>query len=358
MAPMALYAQMFSGEINTEWQWNTKEGNFNWVNMLRLDANIGLWRGGSVEAATYSAVKVKDNIGIEDWQFYSNIEVDNLILAFAVLGYMHSWEDKEANLFFGIRNMNEDYFISDLTSLFLSSSPGIFPTIAVSYNIANYPVSSVGIHFDKTWDNWTWKVSLYNGVGYNGWKKHDTPFTVRPKYDGVLGVTEVSYNWEKGHYFLGTAIHSKRFEGSDVDFVEDEERGHFVTHKQPSAAIWIYGEQQVWEGDDMELNIMAQYSQNTYHKSNCQKYAELGIAYSDEKSNRVGLSAQFAEYSKAFVSSDEKVFTKGYQRNEWSLEATYSRELIPNLTLQPSMQYIKNGNGNFGVMLARLQYAF
>ena len=61
-----------------------------------------------------------------------------MLAALAVLGYMHEW--KEAHLFVGVRNVNEDFFTSDVTSLFTNGSCGIFPTIAASYPIANFPL--------------------------------------------------------------------------------------------------------------------------------------------------------------------------------------------------------------------------
>lgn len=80
--------------------------------------------------------------------------------ALAVLGYRHAWEN--ANVFLGVRNVNEDFFTSDATSFFVNSSCGIFPTIAVSYPIANYPFSGLTVYFDVSQNGWTFRNSLYN----------------------------------------------------------------------------------------------------------------------------------------------------------------------------------------------------
>ena len=128
------HGQCFSGELATELHWNMKK-KVNWTNQLRLNLSIPLWNGaGSIEASTLHMLRTNETI-IDDWQGFSNIEEENTPAAIAVLGYMHQWE--RAHLFFGVRNVNEDFFTSDVTSLFFNGSCGIFPTIAASYPIAN-----------------------------------------------------------------------------------------------------------------------------------------------------------------------------------------------------------------------------
>ena len=42
------------------------------------------------------------------------------------------------------------------------------------------------LYFDVTKGKWTFRNSLYNGAGYNGWKAHDNPFLVRPKKENFI----------------------------------------------------------------------------------------------------------------------------------------------------------------------------
>lgn len=169
-------AQSISGVYTTEWQWNMKQKT-NWVNQLRLDMSLPLGKGNnSIEAATLHVAKTDDTI-VDDWQGFSNIEADNMFAAIAVLGFMHEW--KSGHVFLGVRNVNEDFFTSDVTSLFLNGSEGIFPTIAASYPIANYPLSGLTLYFDVTRGAWTFRNSLYNGVGYfAGAAVHSRQFSI------------------------------------------------------------------------------------------------------------------------------------------------------------------------------------
>ena len=229
------HAQWFSGEYTTEVQWDLKK-HTNWLNHLRLDLAIPLWEGkGTLEAATLHVARTREGI-IDDWQGHSNIEEDNMLAALAVLGYMHEW--KEAHLFVGVRNVNEDFFTSDVTSLFTNGSCGIFPTIAASYPIANFPLSGLTVYFDVGKDGWVLRNSLYNGVGYNGWKHHDNPFRLRPKTDGIFNISQLEYTHPKGRYYAGVAIHTRQFaideEGEQVPAEE--------ASTKTTCAWLVYGE--------------------------------------------------------------------------------------------------------------------
>lgn len=186
-------AQTFSGTYTAEWQWDMNK-NTNFVNLLRLELNVPLWNGGTFEAATLHVAKTNDGI-IDDWQGFSNIEADNMFGGIAVLGYMHEW--KAGHVFVGVRNVNEDFFTSDITALFTNSSCGIVPTIGSSYPIANYPFSGLTVYFDVQKGGWLFRNSLYNGVGYNGWKHGDNPFLVRPKKDGIFDMAQLEYSHDR-----------------------------------------------------------------------------------------------------------------------------------------------------------------
>ncbi|MFQ9810459.1 MAG: hypothetical protein ACLRYB_13680 [Segatella copri] len=141
------YAQSFNGQYISEWQWDMNK-NTNLTNQLRLELSVPIGKGkDSFEAATLHVAKTNDGI-IDDWQGFSNIDADNNFAMLAVLGYMHEWNS--GHLFVGVRNVNEDFFTSDVTALFQNSSEGIFPTVASSYPIANYPYSGLTLYFDVT----------------------------------------------------------------------------------------------------------------------------------------------------------------------------------------------------------------
>ena len=352
IAPCLSFAQEFSGELTSEWQWDMNKRT-NWVNLLRLNMKLPLANGkGAFEAATLHVAKTKEETILADWQGFSNIEADNMFAAIAVLGYMHTWQN--AHLFVGVRNVNEDFFTSDMTSLFTNSSCGIFPTIAASYPIANYPFSGLTLYFDVTRGPWTFKNSLYNGTGYNGWKGNDNPFLVRPKRDGVFNISQLEYSAHDARYFAGLTVHTRQHltcvqegfvttDGASASENDGEEAvSTEKTTNKTTFAWWLYGEQPVWTAGDRSVVCMAQYSENTSHKNKCYRYAEVGCAYRDSL-NECGLSGQYARFQEG---------------NEWSMELTWRRQLSETVAVQPSFQYVNNANGQFTVLSARLCLSF
>ncbi len=349
-------AQTISGEYNGEWEWDFNN-HTNFVNLLRFDFEWSPWKNGTIEAATIHIARTNDPI-IPDRQVFSNVYEENNYASIAVLGYKHSWQ--HVNLFVGVRNSNEDFFTSETTSFFTNSSLGIFPTIAASYPIPNYPVSSLNITLDFTFGNWTITEALYNGVGYSGWKKNDNPFLVRPKRDGIYDELQVAYETERSFYSVGAAMHTK-------EFIYDEE-GDFINRNKFSAALWAYGEQTVWEGaDDQKVRLMAQLSFNTNSHSACTSYAEVGCTYGFGQ-NTIGVSGQYCRFHDAeplfsdLWAEDDFCEPTGYsfaKCDEYSVELTWQHEFNEHLSVQPSFQYIHtNRHENYTALLGRLTYSF
>lgn len=89
-------------------------------------------------------------------------------------------------------------------------------------------------------------------MGYNGWRRHDNPFLVRPKEDGVFNISQLEYSHRDGHYFAGVAVHSRQF-------AVDEE-GELLTESpaaETSCAWWAYGEQPLWKAEEKSISVMA-----------------------------------------------------------------------------------------------------
>lgn len=332
---VAAQAQTFGGCFTTEGQYAVR-GSANWVNLLRLDFSMPLAHGaGSVEAATIHAFKTHDPI-VGDWQTFSNIETSNLAAAIAVLGYRHAW--RNASLFVGVRNVNEDFFTSPLTSLFTNSSCGLFPTIAASYPIANYPFSSLTLYMDVGRAGWLFRNSVYNGVGHNGWNRHDNPFRLSPAHDGVFNISQLEYAWRGGRYYVGAAVHTRRFPVDDEGAIADADG----SRSGVSCAWWAYGEQSLWREGGGDVSCMVQLSANTRKSSGCYRYGEVGCVYTDS-SSACGLSAQYARF---------------HQGREYSVEATWRRHIDHHIDVQPALQYITNDEGDHLVLSARLYIRF
>lgn len=294
-------AQEFGIWYDTELQTDFK-GNYNNVNLLYLSAEYPLSNHLKFNAATISIAKTREERLIDDLQTFSNIEEDNLPLALAVVGM--EWQINDRNtLFMGIRNVNEDYFTSTVTSLFTNSSCGIFPTLSCNLPIANYPLASVGIHYAYNSDRFNLLSSIYNGRGYNRWTGWENIWRVSPHKDGIFMITQGEWSLSKSKYFVGGCLHTD-------------------THSEPSSksALWCYTEQTLTD----HFSLIADYSHAFGKVCECLDFAGVGFQY-EYKKNTIGIFTDYARFC---------------DDTEYATEITYKYQFNNSVFIQASQHII------------------
>lgn len=213
-------------EATSEFQ-ITQSGDRNFANLLRLNASFSM-PNITLEAGSLSTYMTADGSIGEDMQTFSNLDADNIPFALSMLDICWRIDDRQS-LFLGIRNMNEDYFTSEVTSFFTNSSCGIYPTISANYSVANYPMASVGVHYSYFADQWGFQASLYNGQGYNHLTGHDNVFRFRPSQDGIFGLVQAEYSSDGRRYFLGSSIHSNYDDGVTPWFYTEQRLNDIIS---------------------------------------------------------------------------------------------------------------------------------
>lgn len=311
-----LNAQNAEVEYTSELQSNYR--NFNFVNLLRLDAVIPLNSSIAINAATISIAKTSENRLIEDLQTFSNIEEDNLPLALAVCGI--NWKiDGQNTLFAGLNNMNEDYFTSTVTSFFTNSSCGVFPTISANYPIANYPMASIGVHYSHEKDLLKFQASLFNGTGHNRLIGRENVFRFCPKDDGLFGIAQAEYHYMGNDYFVGIC---GRY------YLDD----NFNTSSL-GTAFWAYTEQNPTD----RLSFIISYS-HAFVAPECSDFAGIGGKYTF-KNWELGLFADMARFEKT---------------TEYAVEITGRMSLNTHLYIQPTVHAIITGHNFHAVGMLRI----
>lgn len=319
-------------EYTTELQTNFS-GDYNFINLLRLSADLRLGRGFTFRASTVSTAKTRDESITDDQLDFSNLYVDNTALALALGGV--EWSPNEHHtLFVGVHTMNEDCFASEVTSLFTTSSCGITPTVSMNYDIANFPVASLGMHYKYSADRWGLVATLYNGRGYGRFSGRENVFRFCPKDDGLFGVLQGELKPHGSHYFLGLAAHYGQL-GT-------------LPERRLRPTLWAYGEQRAGE----RLKILAGYSHafdtpNYEGLGACSDFVGLG-AKCDISRAELGLFTQYARFS----GEDRAVPA------EWTAELTCKVALTDHIYVQPTLHYIKNKDVNTPVGLLRLGIAY
>lgn len=326
-----LVAQTFELTYTTELQTDFRKGA-NWVNLLRSDFILPLGRKIEFECASVSVAKTRQERLANDLQVFSNIEAEGIPLAPAVLGIRIPME--QSSFFFGVRNLNEDYFVSSCTSLFTNSSCGIFPTISANYPIANYPVASMAIDYKLKFNHWTIESSLYNGTGYRNITGMNNVFRFCPDADGLLSIISVDYQRNGNGYFGGFVFYlegdSEHKNGREFDEIN-------VNKKNISTVLWGYIEQRVFRN----VHLLLQYSVSPAAYLNCRNYVGVGMVF-HKKQTVGGIFINHADFMDSY---------------EWAGELTWKFPFShKNGYVQPAIHLIRNNQERNILGLLRVGY--
>ncbi len=312
-------AQEFNVAYTTEIQSDFKDQN-NWLNQLRLDFGMDITKGLRFEASSFSVAKSNSDIAFGDYQTFSNIDADGMVLALAKLGL--NWAIGSSELFVGVHNMDENFFGQEHKSLFMNSSCGMIPTIAGNFGLATYPEAAMGIAYTLRLKEWTFQTSLYNGVGSTKFNGRNNVFRVCPDSDGFLSATQLSYEKNGSGYYLGMAHHN----GYHGDAAE----------KTTQSIFWAIAEQQITN----QLTLIGQYSFNSSANRDCRSFGGGGVTMA------VGESE-----GGAFVNYVDMNGT-----NELAAELTWKFPVFNNAYLQPALHYFTNSDKDDIVGVLRFGY--
>lgn len=305
-------------EYSGEFQMNN-DGNCNVVNVLRLSCNLPFSRKVAFDVSTVSVMQTnEDRIG-NDFQVFSNLDAYNLPLTLAVAGITLKM-NTEHTLFAGVRNLGEDYFTSDVTSLFTNSSCGVFPTISLNYPLANYPCASLALHYAYLTDFFTLQASIYNGVASDSFSGRSSLFRFCPESDGVFGIVQGEYKCHCGNYFLGAAA----YYGQCND----------MSQRGISPLFWIYSEQKIAEN----CSLIVDYSHDFGSNSPCRDFAGVGGKI-NIKGCELGVFSDYVSF---------------YGVAEWATELTCKAQISKCFSLQPAIHIVKTGEMTFGAGLLRI----
>lgn len=137
-----------------------------------------------------------------------------------------------------------------------NSSCGIFPTLSADYPIANYPVSSMGVHYELQQAQWLLQASLYNGKGSYRFTGKENVFRFCPQHDGILCLISFNYRHHDSNYHMGFALHSgmyRNYAKGDTEQASKKEK------KEIRKIIWGYAEQSIAPRLQVLLQVSAQW---------------------------------------------------------------------------------------------------
>jgi porin len=308
---------------------------YNLVNLLSLSVGLpsekinSSWTNGSFNIQLISTNKIYKERIADDLMTFSNIEEDNLPINAFLLGYTHRW--RKISLFGGVRNVNNDYFITPYTSLFSNSSAGIFPTLSINFPLANYPLSAMCLHLEYEPTKYLlFKSSLYNGIAHDPRKNVFKSFSVNPRADGIFSISELNFTQDKignGHYALGITANAWR------------------KNSKPAYTLWEEIEQTLINNNQKEIGLIIH--SGFAPSMECRYYYAVGGYFSGlltkRKQDRLGIYLNKAGFSTI---------------KERTLEITWQYQITNLIAIQPTFQCIRTGNKTTNIGLLRLIFTY
>lgn len=319
----------YTTEVQTDFRKASK-----WVNLLRLDFSC---RSGKNFRFCFSSISIAETCQeplVNGWQGFSNIEERNLPFAPAVLGL--EYKGSRSSLFLGVRNVNEDYFISSCASFFTNSSCGIYPTLSANYPLANYPVAALGLDYKLKYKDWSMEVSVYNGTGYQALTGRGNVFRFSPDTDGILGLSSVIYQKNDSEYAMGAGIYRGNCVGNEMGM--EEPFAQTAQKKKMTYVLWTYAEQHIYQN----IYALLQYSVNPSAERGCRSYVGTGGIVRGDKVS-FGFFLDYADYVNG---------------HEWAGEFSCRWGCSSRMAIQPAVHAIRNSSGTYLVGLLRMYYVW
>ncbi len=311
------------------------DGSSDWVNLLTTESSFSICPNLSVDIGTISTCKTNKDGLMSDLLACSNIDGGNIPLALSRAGVRYDGE--RWSVFAGVGNVNDDFFVTPLTSLFTNGSCGLFPTISCNFPIADYPEASVGIEGRYRNGGVTVCSAIYTGEGHHGFFGRNSVFRVRPSRDGIFNINVFNYSRDDDNYNVGFGLHSGC--GSDNgDGTPESLPASPQEKKKNNVFYWIYAEQKLVGS----ISLIAQLSQCPTIKSGCRNFCGVGLACRTGK-YQLGVHSCFADF---------------IGEREWASELTVRYRLSSSIDLQPSLHYVKNSKTNGPIGLLRMSMSF
>lgn len=305
---------IYSTEVET-----TFNKRLNWVNLLQTNFDIYFKKevAGNYGMLKLNLITTYQTFAGEmanDLQGFSNIREKNYLFSPFLAGYSYKFMRNEA--FIGLRNVNEDYFTTDYTSLFTQSSAGIHPTLSANYNLPNYPYSGLSVFIEThPIASLRLRSSIYNGTSGAAFVKAETPF--RFNDEGVFFLQDVLLKNEIWNCNLGLMAQFKR--GKAIrDFV-----------------IWGITEKLIYSSSKYNIGLLGEFSYAFNNTVDCSSFMSVGLVANGligAKDRSVcGIQFYYAGFR---------------ERSDLDLELTWRYQLKSYCAIQPAFHFMKADKWN------------
>lgn len=239
---------------------------------------------------------------------------------------------------FGLYDLNSEFDVLEVASLFSNSSFGIGPDYAQAGPMGPsiFPITGVGLRAQVQRDDWYGQVAVIDGQPGDMDDERETSLRIS-RHEGALVAAEVGRVGETddGGYYkfsLGTWYFTQRFERIDDGELERGNQGAYVS-AEGRLAQW----------GESSLSGFARIGFANSDLNGVEHYEGAGLVLQGlpgRPDDRVGVAVARANFSDAARDLD------GLDDNEIAVEINYELPLTDWLTLQPNVQRIFTPGGD------------
>lgn len=322
---------VFGTDYTSELQSDFDSG-VKWVGLLQNNLSIHFphrssREGSEITIKLLTVHSTSENRLANDQQTFSNIEGPDLLLSPFLMGYTYHFNDNR--LFAGLRNVNEDYFTTEYTSLFTQSSAGIHPTLSANFELTDYPQTGLALFLEMNISPCLrFRTSVYNGVTGTFYGKKDHPFGFDYQNNGVFIMQDMLLSKANFRYNFGMMAY---FSGEKLN------RG---------GVVWGVVEKPVLITDHMEIGVVFDASYSFMSAPQCSSYMSLGFV----------ADGLIGEKGKSIIAS--RLFYAGIrEQKEFDLELNWLYQINSRLQIQPALHVIHTDKLH-PVMLCRGIFTF
>jgi len=291
--------------------------------MLTVDTEkAGLWPGGTlfIYGLRNHGGQPSQNV-IGDLQVASNIEAPQQFIV-EEAWYEQKLMHGKLSLLAGLRDVNNEFYISDYGTLFINSSFGIGPEIATNVPTSTFPRAGWGARIRiKPSRHWYVQVASFGG---------NPQRRTLAAHDGQMLIAEAGLILPKGRYKLGAWTHTATHVYAGHSYAGDY--GGYALIDQQLAAIGA-----------MKIGAFVQYGWVPPGRNLVTRYLGLGLH----------ILALLPWRTKDIFGLGLAEATT-HTGTENTIELTYRMPLTPWLVVQPSFQWIANPGAVTGNHMVRV----
>ena len=326
------FVQLLSGGANKH-----KEFVYLGMENIILSFNTeacGLWKGGTLTLHglnTHGPAPSADFVN--DMQVFDNIEAGDHT-GFYEFNYRQRFGP--LSLMIGQHDLNVEFCGSEHAGLFINSSFGITPSIALNIPVAIFPVAAPCFYISyQPDDKCTIRTAVYDGVpGDIETNKYNLDFKL-DAHEGLLSIAEFECNSYKNtgnKYKAGLYFHSSEFVSyKDTTTIT---RGNFGFYATIDKKIT-----EPTGGFDNGLNVFLQTGFAPADRNLVTYYIGMGFSFHGFfrklSHDQMGIGMAHVGISKDYAKIHPETL-----KNETAIEITYQMFIGEKYSIQPDLQYI------------------